>query len=80
MSWTTCLSAQAPEVHLAKGYLEHRGVPCLLLNNGPTIYPMTPFGMQLLVPEEWLPVAQKMLTGPRRRPLRAARSHLRRVS
>lgn len=64
MSWTTCFSALAPEVHLAKGYLEHRGVPCLLVANGPDVYPVASFGMHLLVPEEWLLVARKMLESP----------------
>ncbi len=80
MSWTTCLSAMAPEAHLAKGYLEHRGVPCLLVSEGPTLYPVPTFGMRLLVPDDWLPVARKMLERPVRRPRRAGDGHLKRVA
>ena len=37
MSWHACYSAAtSPEAHLVKGFLEHRGVPCLLRSAGPT--------------------------------------------
>jgi hypothetical protein len=80
MSWTTCLSALAPEAHLAKGYLEHRGVPCLLVADGAGVYPVPTFGMRVLVPEDWFPVARKMLDGVfHPRPARRA-GHLTRVA
>ncbi len=69
MSWLACWSAPAPEAHLVKGFLEHRGVPCLLKTDGPSIYPVPAFGMRVLVPADWLPVAQKLLAR-RRRPRR----------
>ena len=68
--WQTCYSAPTqPEAHLVKGFLEQRGVPCLLANEGPTMYPSAAFGMrvQVLVPGEWLPVAQKLVERRRRR-------------
>ena len=30
MSWSGCWSGPAPEAHLVKGFLEQRGVPCVL--------------------------------------------------
>jgi len=68
--WQTCYSAlTSPEAHLVKGFLEHRGVPCLLANDGPTMYPSAAFGMRVrvLVPEDWLKVAQKLVERRRRR-------------
>ena len=70
MSWLACYSAPtSPEAHLVKGFLEHRGVPCLLRAEGPSVYPVHSFGVRVLVPEDWLPVAQKLLAR-RRRPRR----------
>jgi Putative prokaryotic signal transducing protein len=69
VSWLACWSAPALEAHLVKGFLEHRGVPCLLKSEGPSIYPVPAFGVRVLVPEDWLPVAQKLLAR-RRRPRR----------
>ena len=80
MSWTTCLSACAPEAHIAKGYLEHRGVPCLLVADGPAVYPVPTFGMRVLVPEVWFPIARKLLEGGSPRPHRRSPRHLKRVS
>ena len=73
MSWRTCYSAPTPpEAHLVKGFLEGRGVPCLLTTEGSSVYPSIAFGsrVHVLVPEHWLPVARKMVD--RRRQLRAA--------
>ena len=74
MSWRACYSAQTPpEAHLVKGFLEQRGVPCLLRSGGLTMYPSAAFGMrvEVLVPGEWLPVARKLIA--RRRGARPAR-------
>ena len=70
MSWPVCWSGPAPEAHLVKGFLELRGVPCLLRSEGPSIYPVPAFGLRVLVPEDWLPIARKFLEGRRRRPAR----------
>ena len=62
--WQTCYSARTqPEAHLVKGFLEQRGVPCLLASEGPTMYPSAAFGLRVdvLVPDEWLQVAQKLV-------------------
>jgi len=72
MSWSTCWTAPTPEAHLVKGFLETRGVPCLLLGEGAGLYPVPGFALRVLVPDEWLPVARKMLTTPRPRRPRAA--------
>jgi hypothetical protein len=82
MPWLACYSAPtSPEAHLVKGFLEQRGVPCLLLNDGPTMYPSAAFGMRVrvLVPEHWLPVASKLVDRRRRaRPRRVVAMPLRR--
>ena len=73
MSWGTCYSAPtSSEAHVVKGFLEERGVPCVLESEGPTMYPSAAFGarVHVLVPEDWLPVARKLVD--RRRELRAA--------
>jgi putative signal transducing protein len=67
VSWLACWSAPAPEAHLVKGFLEQRGVPCVLRSDGPSIYPVPAFGLRVLVPEDWLPVARKFLERRRRR-------------
>jgi hypothetical protein len=69
MTWQACYSAPTPpEAHLVKGFLEHRGVPCLLRSEGPSMYPSAAFGMRVhvLVPEDWLAVARKMVDRRRR--------------
>jgi hypothetical protein len=69
MSWTACYSAATPpEAHVVKGFLEQRGVPCVLESQGPTLYPSAAFGMRVrvLVPAEWLPVAEKLIARGRR--------------
>jgi Putative prokaryotic signal transducing protein len=68
--WRTCYSAPTePEAHFVKGFLEQRGVPCLLANEGPTMYPSAAFGLRVnvLVPGDWLQVAQKLVERRRRR-------------
>jgi hypothetical protein len=69
MSWHACYSAPTPpEAHFVKGFLEGRGVPCVLRSEGATMYPSAAFGMRVhvLVPEEWLAVARKMVERRRR--------------
>ena len=69
VSWGSCYSAAtASEAHVVKGFLEHRGVPCLLESDGLTVYPSAVMGLgvQVLVPEDWLPVARKLVAGPGR--------------
>ena len=64
MDWLACYSAPTPpEAHVVKGFLEGRGVPCLLRAEGSSVYPSTAFGsrVHVLVPEDWLPVAKKMV-------------------
>jgi len=71
MTWHACYSAPTPpEAHLVKGFLEGRGVPCVLRAEGSSLYPSTAFGsrVHVLVPEDWLPVARKMVDRRRRRP------------
>ena len=55
MSWLACYSAPAPQAHVVKGFLEQRGVPCVLKHEGPTMYPLAAFGtrVHVLVPEDW---------------------------
>src|SRR5262249_37744383 len=63
-AWDACYSAATPsEAHLVKGFLEQRGVPCLLRSEGPTIYPPAAVGMgvAVLVPQDWLAVARKLV-------------------
>jgi len=68
VSWLACYSATAPEAHVVKGFLEQRGVPCLLRSEGPSIYPSAGLGMRVhvLVPEDWFPVAHKLVDRRRR--------------
>jgi hypothetical protein len=69
MSWRPCYSADTlPLAHLVKGYLEQRGVPVLLRVGGASMYPVTALGAgtEVLVPEDWLPVARKMVERRRR--------------
>ena len=50
---------------MVKGFLELRGVPCVLESDGLSIYPSAVMGLgvQVLVPEDWLPVARKLVAG-----------------
>jgi hypothetical protein len=52
VSWLACYSAPAPQAHVVKGFLEQRGVPCVLKHEGPTMYPLAAFGtrVHVLVP------------------------------
>jgi len=70
MSWVRCYEASSePEAHMVRGFLEERGVPCLLRAMGPSIYPLAVFGTEVLVPADWHPVARQFLRR-RRRPTR----------
>ena len=79
MSWQACYSAAtAPEAHVVKGFLEQRGVPCVLQSEGPPIYPTAALGLRVhvLVPQDWLPVARKLVdrrAAPERRVAAPAR-------
>ena len=75
MSWRACYSATAPEAHVVKGFLEQRGVPCMVRHDGPSMYPAFVFGARshVLVPEDWLPVARKFVERRRRRRANPAR-------
>jgi hypothetical protein len=69
MSWRPCYCAPTPpEAHLVKGFLEDRGVPCLLRGEGPSVYPAAGLGLrvQVLVPEDWVAVARKLVDRRRR--------------
>jgi len=74
VSWVRCYEAASePEAHMVRGFLEERGVPCLLRPMGSSMYPMVPFGTQVLVPPDWQRVAAKWLRarrGPARGVLR----------
>ena len=66
MSWGSCYSAAtASEAHVVKGFLELRGVPCVLQSDGLSVYPSAAIGrgVKVLVPEDWLPVARKLVAG-----------------
>ena len=70
MSWVRCYEAATePEAHMVRGFLEGRGVPCLLRPMGSSMYPMAPFGTHVLVPSDWQRVAAQWLRA-RRRPSR----------
>jgi hypothetical protein len=58
-----------PEAHMVKGFLEERGVPCVLRATGPSVYPVAIFGTEVLVPADWERVALQFLRR-RRRPSR----------
>ena len=68
MSWLACYSASSPDAHVVKGFLEQRGVPCVLKHEGPTMYPVAGLGsrVHVLVPEDWLPIARQMVDRRRR--------------
>jgi hypothetical protein len=70
MSWVRCYDAATePEAHMVRGFLEERGVPCMLRPMGSSIYPAVGFGTQVLVPADWQRVAANWLR-TRRRPAR----------
>lgn len=75
MSWKIChATAFEPEAYLVKGFLEHQGIPCLL---EPRRFGMEPVRtgslgtIGILVPEEWVPVAAKLIAHRTHRPTRA---------
>jgi hypothetical protein len=60
-----------PEAYLVKGFLEHQGIPCLLENGRFGMDPVRIGSLgtiRILVPEEWVPVASKLISR-RTRPL-----------
>jgi len=66
VSWGPCYSAAtASEAHVVKGFLELRGVPCVLASEGLTVYPSAAMGrgVKVLVPADWLQVAKKLVAG-----------------
>ena len=77
MSWKVChATAFEPEAYLVKGFLEHQGIPCLLENGRFAMDPVRVGSLgtiRILVPEEWVPVASKLISrrtqaaGPTRR-------------
>jgi len=74
MPWKVChATAFEPEAHLVKGFLEHQGIPCLLENRRFGMDPVRTGSLgtiRILVPEEWVPVAAKLISHrtPRSRP------------
>jgi len=80
MSWKVChATAFEPEAYVVKGFLEHQGIPCLLENGRFGMDPVRTGSLgaiRILVPEEWVPVASKLIsrrTGPGRALLPAHR-------
>ena len=79
MSWVRCYDAATePEAHMVRGFLEERGVPCLLRPMGSSMYPTLGFGTQVLVPSDWHRVAAHWLRARRRPSRRVVRLPLRR--
>lgn len=80
MSWKVChATVFEPEAYLVKGFLEHQGIPCLLENGRFGMDPVRIGNLgtiRILVPEEWVPVASKLISR-RTRPARPslAESH-----
>ena len=74
MSWKVChATVFEPEAYLVKGFLEHQGIPCLLENGRFGMDPVRIGSLgtiRILVPEEWVPVASKLISR-RTRPARA---------
>ncbi len=76
MPWKVChATAFEPEAHLVKGFLEHQGIPCLLESRRFAMDPVRTGSLgtiRILVPEEWVPVAAKLISHrtprPRRQP------------
>jgi hypothetical protein len=71
MPWKVChATAFEPEAHLVKGFLEHQGIPCLLESRRVQVDPLRATGLgtiRILVPEEWMPVAAKLISHRTRR-------------
>jgi len=76
MPWKVChATAFEPEAHLVKGFLEHQGIPCLLESRRFEMDPIRTGSLgtiRILVPEEWVPVAAKLISHRTPRP-RASR-------
>jgi len=74
MPWRVChATAFEPEAHLVKGFLEHQGIPCLLESRRMQVDPLraTALGtIRILVPEEWVPVASKLISHRTKRRVR----------
>jgi len=66
MSWKVChATVFEPEAYLVKGFLEHQGIPCLLENGRFGMDPVRIGSLgtiRILVPEEWVPVASKLIS------------------
>jgi hypothetical protein len=66
MPWKVChATVFEPEAYLVKGFLEHQGIPCLLENRRFGMEPMRIGSLgtiRILVPEEWVPVAAKLIS------------------
>ena len=66
MPWKVChATAFEPEAHLVKGFLEHQGIPCLLESQRFEMDPVRTGSLgtiRILVPEEWVPVAAKLIS------------------
>ena len=79
MPWKVChATAFEPEAHLVKGFLEHQGIPCLLESRRFEMDPVRTGSLgtiRILVPEEWVPVAAKLISHrtPRPRPRQPTR-------
>ena len=75
MPWKVChATAFEPEAYLVKGFLEHQGIPCLLESRRFGMDPVRIGSLgtiRILVPEEWVPVASKLISHRTRRPSRA---------
>lgn len=82
MPWKVChATAFEPEAHLVKGFLEHQGIPCLLESRRFEMDPVRTGSLgtiRILVPEEWVPVAAKLISHrtPRPSPPRPPRSRV----
>src|SRR5689334_10069280 len=72
MSWKVChATVTEPEAYLVKGFLEHQGIPCLLENGRFGMEPVRIGSLgtiRILVPEEWVPVASKLISRRTRPP------------
>jgi hypothetical protein len=70
MTWEPCYATPLEvEAHVVKGFLEQYGVPCVLANGRFGAQPLTFCALgqvKILVPEDWLRVAQGLINGRRR--------------
>ncbi len=67
MGWESCYATPVEaEAHVVKGFLEQYGVPCLLVSNRFAAQPLTFCALgqvQVLVPAEWMKIAQGLIRG-----------------